>query len=128
MREVARATSAAPTYFTPAKLETMDPLNYYALIDGGVVAGNPAMSAYAEAVRMMSEAQAGPGEILLLSLGTGELQHPLKYGDACDWGQLEWAQPVIDIVLQRIQRDSRLPAAAAAAHRRPATELLPFPG
>ena len=31
--------------------------------------------------------------------GDGELQHPLKYGDACEWGQLEWAQPVIDIVL-----------------------------
>ena len=99
MREVARATAAAPTYFTPAKLDTTDPLNYYALIDGGVVAGNPAMSAYAEAVRMLSEAESGPAEILLLSLGTGEQRHPLRYADACDWGQLEWAQPIIDIVL-----------------------------
>ena len=52
MREVARATSAAPTYFPPEKIATADPLDYYALIDGGVVAGNPAMCAYAEAVKM----------------------------------------------------------------------------
>jgi hypothetical protein len=48
---------------------------------------------------MMTEAGSGPGEILVLSLGTGEQRHPLNYSDACDWGQLEWAQPVIDIVL-----------------------------
>ena len=52
MRDVVRATSAAPTYFPPEKIDTGDPLNYYALIDGGVVAGNPAMCAYAEAIKM----------------------------------------------------------------------------
>jgi hypothetical protein len=36
----------------------------------------------------------------MVSLGTGAQRHPLKYGDACNWGQLEWAQPIIDVVLQ----------------------------
>jgi patatin-like phospholipase/acyl hydrolase len=97
MRDVVRATSAAPTYFPPEKIETGDPLNYYALIDGGVVAGNPALCAYAEAMKM---GKATDGGVLMVSLGTGEFRRPIKYADARNWGQLEWAQPIINIVLQ----------------------------
>lgn len=100
MRDVARATSAAPTYFSPEKIPLADPLDYYALIDGGVVAGNPALCAYAEAVRMVREAGGDTGAIAVVSLGTGELKRAYNYESACNWGQLEWAQPVIDIVLQ----------------------------
>jgi patatin-like phospholipase/acyl hydrolase len=96
MRQVARATSAAPTYFPPEKIGTGDPLEYYALIDGGLIANNPAMCAYAEAIKM---GRAGDG-VLLVSIGTGELRHPIKYDDATRWGQLEWAQPVLDVALQ----------------------------
>jgi patatin-like phospholipase/acyl hydrolase len=48
MWQVARATSAAPTYFEPFKLEMKirDSVNCYSLIDGGVFANNPAMCAY----------------------------------------------------------------------------------
>ena len=94
MREVARATSAAPTYFPPEKINTADPLQYYALIDGGVIANNPAMCAYAEAIKM------GHPDVVMVSIGTGELRHQIKYNDATRWGQLEWAQPIIDIALQ----------------------------
>jgi patatin-like phospholipase/acyl hydrolase len=96
MCQVARATSAAPTYFPPQRIETNDPLQYYALIDGGVIANNPAMCAYAEAIKM---GRAGDG-VLIVSIGTGELRHPIKYEDANRWGQLEWAQPVLDVALQ----------------------------
>jgi predicted acylesterase/phospholipase RssA len=96
MREVVRATSAAPTYFPPEKIDTADPLNYFALIDGGVVAGNPALCAYAEAMKMGKV----DGGVLMVSLGTGEFRRPIKYADAYNWGQLEWAQPIINIVLQ----------------------------
>jgi patatin-like phospholipase/acyl hydrolase len=97
MRQVARATSAAPTYFPPEKIETDDPLKYYALIDGGVIANNPAMCAYAEAIKMGRVDGAG---VLLVSLGTGELRHPLQYAAARNWGQVEWARPVLDVALQ----------------------------
>ena len=96
MREVVRATSAAPTYFPPEKIDTGDPLNYYALVDGGIVAGNPALCAYAEAMKMGKAAD----DVLVVSLGTGEFRRPIKYADAINWGQLEWAQPIIGIVLQ----------------------------
>src|SRR5829696_1387249 len=36
MRTVARATSAAPTYFEPLRLETAGSPDYWALVDGGV--------------------------------------------------------------------------------------------
>ena len=36
----------------------------------------------------------------MVSLGTGEFRRPIKYDDAVNWGQLEWAQPIIGIVLQ----------------------------
>jgi uncharacterized protein len=96
MRDVVRATSAAPTYFPPEKIATGDPLNYYALVDGGIVAGNPALCAYAEAMKMGKAAD----DMLVVSLGTGEFRRPIKYADAVNWGQLEWAQPIIGIVLQ----------------------------
>ena len=86
----------APTYFPPEKIDTGDRLNYYALVDGGIVAGNPALCPYAEARKMGKAAD----DVLLVSLGTGEFRRPIKYSDALRWGQLEWAQPIIGIVLQ----------------------------
>jgi patatin-like phospholipase/acyl hydrolase len=94
MRYVARATSAAPTYFPPEKVLTDDPLQYYALIDGGVIANNPAMCAYAEAIKM------GHPDVLVVSIGTGELRHPIQYADARKWGQVEWVRPILDILMQ----------------------------
>jgi uncharacterized protein len=83
MVDAAHASSAAPTYFEPVQLDGAT------LIDGGVFATNPALVAYAE-VRGKLE--------LLLSLGTGEHTRPLPYEKVKDWGQLEWARPVIDVV------------------------------
>ena len=36
-------------------------------------------------------------EYLVLSLGTGELNAPIQYEAAKDWGTLRWARPFIDI-------------------------------
>jgi uncharacterized protein len=83
MVEAAHATSAAPTYFEPVRSGRAT------LIDGGVFATNPALVAYAEVRGKLD---------LLLSLGTGEHTRPLPYEKVKDWGQLEWARPVIDVV------------------------------
>jgi len=48
LRDVARATSAAPTYFEPARVYSLSGVSY-PLVDGGVFANNPALCAYAEA-------------------------------------------------------------------------------
>jgi patatin-like phospholipase/acyl hydrolase len=84
MVEAAHATSAAPTYFEPARAAGM------ALVDGGVFAVNPALVAYAEA--------GGDGLAVLASLGTGQHTRPLPYAKVRGWGKLAWAQPIIDVV------------------------------
>jgi patatin-like phospholipase/acyl hydrolase len=87
MAVAAEATAAAPTYFEPVAVGDA------ALIDGGVFAGNPAMCAYAEAVRLW------PSEpITLVSLGTGSQTQPIPLAQARGWGVLEWARPIIDVV------------------------------
>jgi hypothetical protein len=54
-----------------------------------VFAINPAMLAYAEA----------GGELdVLASLGTGGHTRPLPFDEVKDWGALEWARPIIDVV------------------------------
>ena len=95
MKSVARATSAAPTYFEPLSLDAGSPLDYYSLIDGGIYANNPAMCAYVEAKTLHPNRE----DILVVSLGTGERMHPLRYADVRGWGLARWAQPILSVVL-----------------------------
>ncbi len=52
VKSIARATSAAPTFFPP--LHLTKGAEDYALVDGGVFVNNPAMAAYAEARSLYS--------------------------------------------------------------------------
>ncbi|MDZ7772997.1 MAG: patatin-like phospholipase family protein [Balneolaceae bacterium] len=98
MKKVGRATSAAPTYFDPLRLDAPeDETDYYALVDGGVYANNPAMCAWAEAQVMW------PGEdILLVSLGTGKLTRRIALQKAERWGVAGWATPILDVVFDGV--------------------------
>ena len=90
----ARATSAAPTYFEPLKLETNDKFTYYSLVDGGIFANNPAMCAYAEVTRMDQH------DLLFVSLGTGEMSgQTIEHEKAKNWGVMEWIKPLIDVMM-----------------------------
>jgi patatin-like phospholipase/acyl hydrolase len=92
--DAARSTAAAPTYFEPARVRDAAAAATYALIDGGVFALNPAMVAYAELA-----ASGRADEIdLVVSLGTGAHTRALRFEDARNWGQLEWARPLVDVV------------------------------
>jgi patatin-like phospholipase/acyl hydrolase len=97
MKQAARATSAAPTYFEPLKIDTGGAKGYYALVDGGLYANNPAMCATVEGQLLF------PGEdLLVVSLGTGALTRPLPYRQARAWGLAGWAKPVLDIVFDGV--------------------------
>jgi hypothetical protein len=97
MVTVAQATAAAPTYFPPVPVHPPGGGPSLALIDGGVFANNPAMCAYAEAVRL------APGEpVTLVSLGTGEHTHLMPFAETEHWGLVEWARPIIDVVFDGI--------------------------
>ena len=97
MAAAARATSAAPTYFEPARVDAGGTADYFSLVDGGVFATNPAMCAFAEVRRHHPDA-----EVVLLSLGTGQLTRPLPYDDVKDWGLVEWARPILDVVFDGV--------------------------
>jgi predicted acylesterase/phospholipase RssA len=93
MRDVARATSAAPTYFEPTQVG--DPP--MALVDGGVFANNPGMCAYVD-----RDTPGDLGDVTMVSLGTGQLIRPLPYEEAKDWGLLGWAPHVLDVVFDGV--------------------------
>jgi patatin-like phospholipase/acyl hydrolase len=102
VRKVARATSAAPTYFEPAKVEANGQVDYYALVDGGVFANNPAMCAYGEAREILEardSVSSSEPDLLVVSLGTGQLTDPLSCEAAAGWDLLWWARPLVDVVL-----------------------------
>lgn len=80
--DVVLRSVAAPIYFP----------TFQGYIDGGVVAGNPSMSALAQALHE------GKTDIRLLSLGTGVNPKWLEVENA-DWGVLQWGLNLVDIIL-----------------------------
>ena len=100
MRDVARATSAAPTYFEPAKLSVTDnDKGYVALVDGGVYANNPTACALVESLCSFDQKI---DDVVMLSLGTGEYTKPIRYEDAKGWGLAKWAQPILNVVFDGV--------------------------
>jgi patatin-like phospholipase/acyl hydrolase len=98
MREAARATSAAPTYFEPYRLRSLDDeVEYRTLVDGGVFANNPSMCGWAEA-----SGGGQPAEARLLSLGTGELCRRMPFSDVRGWGLVQWARPILNVVMDGV--------------------------
>lgn len=99
--EVARATSAAPTYFEPKQISSQTG-NTYNLIDGGVFANNPALCAYVE-TREHIKNEDGKGatakDMFMVSIGTGAVERPYSYDKAKNWGVAEWLKPIVDIMM-----------------------------
>jgi patatin-like phospholipase/acyl hydrolase len=95
MCDVARATSAAPTYFEPVRMHAEGVETPYVLVDGGVFANNPGMCAFVDKSTVQGEVE----RTLMVSLGTGSLIRRYRYEQARHWGALRWAQPVIDVFL-----------------------------
>ena len=91
LRDVARATSAAPTYFEPLKLNKKRwkcNEKRRVLIDGGVFANNPAMVGFSEAKSNHVEEK----DIVICSIGTGmnDLKYP--YSIVKDWSSMSWGK------------------------------------
>lgn len=104
MWEAGMATSAAPTFFPPYELETAHTTDegHYALVDGGVFANNPASIAMMEAMisyKKKTDEELHRKDTLVVSLGTGSVTRRYKYIDAKNWGQIKWALPLLNVVL-----------------------------
>jgi len=94
MAHAARATSAAPTYFPPARVRRE--LRDRSLVDGGTFVNNPALAAIADA----GDGHDAP--VMMLSLGTGELTDAIPYEKARKWGLAGWARPILDVVFDGV--------------------------
>ncbi|KAL3734814.1 hypothetical protein ACJRO7_024054 [Eucalyptus globulus] len=98
-------TSAAPTYLPTHYFRTKNPdgsVREFNLIDGGVVANNPAPMAVSEVTKEISDANLDFDDpdmkptdytrLLVLSMGTGSSKSEKKYSakKASNWGVLGW--------------------------------------
>ena len=99
VRDLARATSAAPTFFEVAMTRN-ERGEEFPLIDGGVYANDPALCAYTE-VRSLHR-HVAPSRILLLSIGTGSIPVSLRYEAARSFGIVHWLGPLPNIMVSGV--------------------------
>jgi patatin-like phospholipase/acyl hydrolase len=93
MWHAARATSAAPTFFPPFRLDDRS------LVDGGVFANDPAMCALADAYKMFGHLRS---RYLVVSIGTGNDEIRLGYREVKGRGLLRWAIPILKVVFDGV--------------------------
>lgn len=111
VRDATRSTSAAPTYFPPAKIKNIAPdavkenqMIDFINLDGGVFANNPLMCAYAEARNTNFKTRNNPNpsasHMYILSLGTGGGGFKLTGKEnSGNWNLLKWAKSIPDIMM-----------------------------
>jgi patatin-like phospholipase/acyl hydrolase len=103
IKDIARARSAAPSYFEVAKIYSLTNESY-ALMDGGVFANNPALCAYAEVrnkfrISGRSQRQRPDSKRYGNFIAGREAQKNFPYEEAKNWGQVEWVEPLIHIMM-----------------------------
>lgn len=99
IKDVCRATSAAPTVFEAAQIESLNKV-CFSLIDGGIFANNPSLCALAE-VRKTKESPKVEN-IILVSLGTGSVRTPYYHKDIKDKPTLAMIPSIIDMMMSGV--------------------------
>ncbi|KAI7748487.1 hypothetical protein M8C21_009310, partial [Ambrosia artemisiifolia] len=111
LSDICIGTSAAPTYLPSHSFQTEDSegklLKEFNLIDGGMVANNPALVAISESPNFFPIKPMDYGRFLVLSLGTGSPEFQEKYDatKSSSWGVLGWltgggSTPLVDVFTQ----------------------------
>lgn len=102
IKDIARATSAAPTYFQAATIKDQLGIGSHTYVDGGMYANDPTY----EAVRAANRDDPNC-DFYIVSIGTGE--EPRKFGDLslADAGLIKWGQSITDEML-RLSQDKHL--------------------
>ncbi len=99
IKDAARATSAAPVYFPPARVKSIGGQEKeFHLIDGGVVANNPALLALQEAKKLYP----GARNYIILSIGTGYSISGYTVDEMNKWGVAQWMSPSKHVPLLNI--------------------------
>jgi len=95
MVEVCMGTSSVPTYFPSVQARTEN--NMFNLIDGGIFAVNPALSAYT-----LTKKKNRNAKVDIISIGNGHYGELYPYEQTKKWGLMQWASPVSDVILDGI--------------------------
>lgn len=99
MRDVALAASASPTLFHPVQFPRSKNSTAICLVDGGVYANNPSMTALSEIKSMYPDENP---KILIVSLGTGKTTRRLTDEFISLWGYVQWSRPMLELVFESI--------------------------
>jgi len=111
--QAVRATTAAPSYFEPAKIENLTRKREEAMVDGGVFMNDPAIAAFLEARKIGWEED----ELVIISLGTGRAkERSFPYQEAVGWGALGWMQPSKGVPILSIFADGQTQTASYQAN------------
>jgi len=98
VRDAVLASCSAPTFFDPKQLEC------YLLSDGGLWANNPTLVAYTDAQKRLN---INPGEIKILSIGTGHSKTCYGSNPKRNWGLLNgWRNKEFIAFLLSLQAQS----------------------
>lgn len=110
--EACVCSASAPTYFPahPLQIKYDQTVITHSMVDGGVGANNPTAWAIAEAIQLLRTKQMAKGnaafsldqmtnEISVLSLGTGALMRSLPWKEVRNWGLIEWAPRIVDVIM-----------------------------
>jgi len=111
LKEITRATSAAPTYFAPSEI-LVNNKQSLVLVDGGVFANNPSILAYSEGKELWKikehkgiEPQVLPDDddypFYLLSLGTGYSKNEISE-QSKDFRAINWFSELPDILMRSV--------------------------
>ena len=101
LRNVARATSAAPSYFEAVRFKNTLDTSPGVYIDGGIGANNPTLSTLIYA----SELYGKKKDFFVLSLGCGTPYDSLSDNledmkvDISKMGKLDWASQIVDVLM-----------------------------
>lgn len=107
--QVALATSAAPTYFSPYKIKYKDKItgedcSISNMIDGGIYANNPALIGLSEALALGYTFD----EIKILSIGTGSTTLTYKkQKNRINSGAIGWINPFREVPLAELMMQSQ---------------------
>jgi patatin-like phospholipase/acyl hydrolase len=97
MVDIARATSAAPTYFKPATIEDVHKVRKYVMVDGGVSANNPSLSALSYAYNQYKDSV----DYFVVSIGTGTSSVPIDKSIG-HGGKLGWSSNIIPLLMDSV--------------------------
>jgi uncharacterized protein len=96
LRNVALATSAAPTYFPLVRLQDPKSGAVESFCDGGVVANHPALMGFAEAISALA---ARPSDVRLLSISTPRQDLAQPEPVTLDRGLAQWGKTLPSILI-----------------------------